>query len=395
MAGGMPESALLTDLLKDVSRSFYLTLRVLPSVIRPQIGLAYLLARATDTIADTALLPIETRLGALQALQARIQGSSQRRLNLDQFLSTDPAPLTGGNSGDRALLKASHTAAAERHLLQRIDEALELLKTFPAGDQRLIREVLAIITSGQELDLTRFATHSANQIIALATEADLDDYTYRVAGCVGEFWTRICRAHVFPRAKLNDEFLLHNGVRFGKGLQLVNVLRDLPADLLAGRCYLPAQVLREAQLEPATLLDPGNERRLQPVLRHHREMAAAHLAAGWAYTQHLPWRSVRVRLACAWPLLIGIKTLIKLDSAPLALPQTRVKITRRELQWLMARSLVLYPFPRAWNRLFQTAQIVIGMGGNEDKSVPEPRAGASKDLELGRRDRDGKPLSKS
>jgi len=60
-------NALLTGLLKEVSRSFYLTLRVLPVSIRPQIGLAYLLARTTDTIADTQLLPVAQRLEALQA----------------------------------------------------------------------------------------------------------------------------------------------------------------------------------------------------------------------------------------------------------------------------------------------------------------------------------------
>ncbi|MCI0869448.1 MAG: squalene/phytoene synthase family protein, partial [Chloroflexi bacterium] len=47
---------LLTDLLKGVSRSFYLTLRVLPGGIREPVGLAYLLARAADTIADTTLI---------------------------------------------------------------------------------------------------------------------------------------------------------------------------------------------------------------------------------------------------------------------------------------------------------------------------------------------------
>jgi len=44
------------DLLKATSRSFYLTLRVLPAAVRSQIGLAYLLARTTDTIADTELV---------------------------------------------------------------------------------------------------------------------------------------------------------------------------------------------------------------------------------------------------------------------------------------------------------------------------------------------------
>lgn len=63
------QSEVIGPLLRDVSRSFYLTLRVLPSEIRPQISLAYLLARATDTIADTKAVPRAKRLAALQQLQ--------------------------------------------------------------------------------------------------------------------------------------------------------------------------------------------------------------------------------------------------------------------------------------------------------------------------------------
>src|SRR6266478_1488246 len=102
-----------------------------------------------------------------------------------------------------------------------------------------MRLVLDTITGGQELDLRRFATAAETRIVALRTDEELDDYTYRVAGCVGEFWTRLCRAHLFPTAALDEGALIQNGIRFGKGLQLVNVLRDLPADLRQGRCYLP------------------------------------------------------------------------------------------------------------------------------------------------------------
>src|SRR6187431_2802735 len=65
---------LLTSLLREVSRSFYLTLRVLPRPVRAQIGLAYLLARTTDTIADTDVIPVAGRLRALEQLRRRILG---------------------------------------------------------------------------------------------------------------------------------------------------------------------------------------------------------------------------------------------------------------------------------------------------------------------------------
>src|SRR5438445_12853076 len=90
---------LLRPLLKEVSRSFYLTLRVLPARIRSQIGLAYLLARTTDTIADTNLVPVEDRLEGLRALRQRILGSHGK-------LEFGPVAAEQGAQGERVLLEA-------------------------------------------------------------------------------------------------------------------------------------------------------------------------------------------------------------------------------------------------------------------------------------------------
>ncbi len=328
---------LLTDLLKQVSRSFYLTLRVLPATVRPQIGLAYLLARATDTIADTEIVPVEQRLEALLALRARILGDTSRQL--------DPGDL-GRHQSD----------AAERTLLVRLDEALRRLDAAEAWDRDRIREVLDIITSGQELDLKRFghATESA-QPIALPDAAALDYYTYRVAGCVGEFWTRLCRRHVFPKARLDDDALLRDGVRFGKGLQLVNILRDLPRDLRQGRCYLPGNGLAPIGLRPRDLLDPRNEPKLRPLYDTWLDTAQAHLAAGWDYTTALPWASARVRLACAWPVLIGAQTLGELRHRNILDPAQRTKVSRAGVRNILLRSILLYPFSGAWRGQFTSA----------------------------------------
>jgi farnesyl-diphosphate farnesyltransferase len=319
-------------LLKDVSRSFYLTLRVLPGRIRPQIGLAYLLARTTDTIADTGLVPVEQRLAALAALRERILGRHDRPLELGEMARQQGSP-------------------AEARLLDQAEASLALLEALAPEDRALVRRVLETITSGQELDLRRFARASAQHIVCLGTEADLDDYTYRVAGCVGEFWTRICRARLFPGAPLDDAFLLANGVRFGKGLQLVNILRDLPADLRQGRSYVPADRLAGIGLGPADLLEPANEPRLRPLYDALLDRAEAHLRAGWDYTQALPRRSARVRLACAWPILIGLDTIGLLRSANVLDPARRVKLSRPRVKRLIWRSVLYYPFPAAWRGL--------------------------------------------
>ena len=359
---------LLTSVLRDVSRSFYLTMRVLPGSIRRQIGLAYLLARTTDTIADTEIVPVERRLSALRALRDRILGLNSTPLDFSEFTQlttslaqpfmahcenalrdieydklTDPAVVTCKGSD------------AERALLLRVEEILSVMNAFTAEDQQAIRDVLTTITSGQELDLQRFGQASAQNIVALNTLDELDDYTYRVAGCVGEFWTRMCRGHVFPNATLDEKQLFLDAVRFGKGLQLVNVLRDLPADLRHGRCYLPQTELRKLELEPLDLLNPKSESRLRPLYNELLARTDAHLRAGWNYTLTVPRSCLRVRLACAWPILIGVRTLARLRTHNVLDGAQRVKITRREVKQIFIRSILSYPSSKSWNQLYHHA----------------------------------------
>ena len=66
----------LDSILEGTSRSFYLTLKELPSGIRPQVGLLYLLARTSDTIADSEDGPSDQRLQALEQFNERIQERS-------------------------------------------------------------------------------------------------------------------------------------------------------------------------------------------------------------------------------------------------------------------------------------------------------------------------------
>ena len=334
----------LNSLLRATSRSFFLTLRVLPGAIRPQIGLAYLLARTSDTIADTELVPLEQRLAALQKLRERILGQGAAPLNFGELAKQQGSP-------------------AEQALLDKVEGSLAALRKYRAEDQKLIRDVLALITGGQELDLRRFAGASAENVVALETAAELDDYTYRVAGCVGEFWTKICRRHLFPHARLDEKQLIADGIRFGKGLQLVNILRDLPADLKKGRCYLPTQKLDAARLLPETLLSPANEARFLPLYREYLDKAESHLVAGWTYTNALPFSQFRVRLACAWPILIGVRTIEKLRVANVIELQQRVKVSRAEIRAIVKHSILACPFRKTWRNLLPSAGKAVASGG--------------------------------
>jgi len=295
---------LIGPLLRDVSRSFYLTLRVLPKEIRPQISLAYLLARASDTIADTKAVPAPERVAILR-----------------EFLSDKTRRIVPGTAD----------TPAEKMLLERLDDCVELLATFSEEDQRLIRALHQTIVTGQIFDLETFPGGIGQEIIALKSGEDLDRYTYLVAGCVGEFWTKMCAAHLPALRQWDVTEMSALGVRFGKGLQLVNVLRDLPRDLRIGRCYLPVT-------EPQALLDPKNFGRIESVYAHWLDTAVEHLDAGWDYTMRIPPKLKRLRLACAWPIWIGLKTITRLRRANPLDPAHRVKVPRGEVYRLMAGS---------------------------------------------------------
>ena len=174
-------------ILKSVSRSFYLTISFLPRPLREPVSLAYLLARATDTIADTATVPAAIRLTTLREFARVIAGE------LDF------------NAVAEALqdFAAQQSDPHERTLIENLRECLEWLAKLDPADRDDIRGVLKTIVRGQELDLRRFGDPAA--VTSLRTGAELEEYTYLVAGCVGDFWTKLGFRHLTTFASRSPE----------------------------------------------------------------------------------------------------------------------------------------------------------------------------------------------
>jgi farnesyl-diphosphate farnesyltransferase len=291
---------LLQGVLRRVSRSFYLTLRVLPAPVRSQTGLAYLFARAADTIADTDLLERGRRLEFLERFRGQFR---TERINGEEIRAI------------QAGLLPHHTESAERLLLQRLEDCFRLYEAFSVSDQQRIRSLMGTLTNGMQMDLTVFPGDTAEKLTALQTMGDLDRYIYYVAGCVGEFWTHLMCDHLPSLAHWDRTEMAMVGVRFGKGLQLTNVLKDLPRDLRRGRCYIPEALLREHGLAPSDLLDAKRLADFRPLLFRLVRVAVDHLDQGWLYTLAIPRREVRLRLACMWPILLAGGTLHKVLTA--------------------------------------------------------------------------------
>ena len=298
------------EILRSVSRSFYLSIRFLPAQLREPIALAYLLARTTDTVADTAQIPGRMRIETLELLSNGIQGTASRDVVTE---------LVGS-------FVSLQENASERQLLESLPDCLTRLEGTEHADRNDIRVVLERITRGQMLDLQRF--DDPQEIRALSTAADLDEYTYLVAGCVGEFWTRLCFRHVRQFSSRTEDEMLALGKHYGMALQLINVLRDTGSDLRAGRCYFPEHELSDVHVFPSQIL--SDPQRFLPVYRIWLEKAKAGLMSGMEYSRAIQNR--RVRAATALPALIGARTLALLKASGAAALQRTVKVPRAEVR---------------------------------------------------------------
>ena len=317
-------------ILKSVSRSFYLTIKFLPRPLREPISLAYLLARATDTIADTTEIRAETRLRELESLASAIQGSpaADVRALQDSF-----APL--------------QTNRAERTLIESLPECFHILEALTVDDRCDIREALAKINRAQVIDVERFG--SGNGVRALPTADELNRYTYLIAGCVGEFWTKICDRHVAGFAELPMQNMLELGRRYGEGLQLVNILRDAGGDLRAGRCYFPNDELAGVGIVPNQILEQA--RTFMPIFRKWLAQAEHGLKAGMEYS--LAVRPRRVRGATVLPALIGARTIVLLRAAGEAILEEKVKVPRKEVQRIVRKVGLTLASKNTLRRMFE------------------------------------------
>ncbi|MFM8231393.1 MAG: phytoene/squalene synthase family protein [Chthoniobacterales bacterium] len=282
-------------LLERTSRSFYLTLRLLPRAVRGDASLGYLLARATDTIADTSARPVAQRAALLRSAAA-----SLGREAIEGYVADDWSAAQGD--------------PAERELLGQLPELWRRFAQRPdRAKHRLIR-VMSHILDGQIFDLERFAGDAQP-----LTDEELERYAFLVAGCVGEFWTDLCADELRNFSHDPVDEMRSRARRYGQALQLVNILRDRRMDAALGRVYV----------------------REEDVARW-RARAREWLSESAPYCAAL--RSGRLRYATLLPALLGWRTLACDASRDPALI-TPAKVPRSEVRRCLLRALPVW-----WSR---------------------------------------------
>ncbi|MEM9292749.1 MAG: squalene/phytoene synthase family protein [Acidobacteriota bacterium] len=235
--GSREATAKIAELLTLTSRTFALSIPLLPSPTDAEVGLAYLLFRIADTFEDSVQWPAQRKMAALDDFAELLQRDAadpETQQVASRLTASWAQPYPDTHEGYNQLLDHTPLVLAQLHLLE--DERQ------PVIVEHTVRTCVGMKAFVERTD--------AEGRLTLEDVDDLRHYCYIVAGIVGEMLTELFLAAEDHLAEVADS-LRAEARAFGEGLQLVNILKDSAADAVEGRFFLPAQVPREQVFELA------------------------------------------------------------------------------------------------------------------------------------------------
>ncbi len=305
----LKDDELQAILLEGVSRTFALTIPQLPGNLYPAVANAYLLCRIVDTIEDEVSLNAE-----------------QKEYFCSAFIDIVKTGLNAASFAEElAPLLSEQTIPAEHSLIHLTPRVIEITHTFAAEQIEALACCVETMAKGmpvfQALDL-----HAG-----VKTMADMDNYCYYVAGCVGEMLAKLF-CHYSDEINVHKDELLKLSVSFGQGLQMTNILKDIWDDAKRDVCWLPQDVFTETGYELKNLTPETNDEHFRLGLEHLISIAHEHLTNALKYTQLLPAHETGIRNFCLWALGMAVLTLKNIKNNLDFNDSDQVKISRRDVK---------------------------------------------------------------
>ncbi|MEA9604773.1 squalene/phytoene synthase family protein [Polynucleobacter sp. JS-JIR-II-c23] len=215
-------------ILGSVSRTFALTIPLLPPSIEKVVGNTYLLCRIIDTIEDAADLSTQSK----QSLSALFLDAVLEKAPVETFVAPCLNALKNYSNQD------------ELDLISHTPTVLRILHTCSTQDQAAVSRCVSIMSEGMSF------FHGRQNQAGLHDLTEFEQYCYVVAGVVGELLTTIFSNHsqAFKEKMAGHEDL---AIAFGQALQMTNILKDSPEDKARGVSWKPINVSHEALLKLA------------------------------------------------------------------------------------------------------------------------------------------------
>ena len=260
--------------LKETSRTFYIPITFLQKELKTAVANAYLMMRAIDEIEDSEHPEVTSEL------KYKVLTEVSELLNEELFNELKYFEI----------LKPIQEYMPEVTL--RLADWVRLL---PSGSEKIVKNSTSEMADGM-------GKWAKNQF-QVRTKADLDEYTYYVAGLVGVMLSELWEWNA--GVKTDREL----AIGYGRGLQLVNILRNQEEDLRErGVSFVPEGWTREDLFA----------------------YADENLEKADLYMKDIHKRSIL--LFCRLPLALAHKTLKSLKEGKEKMSRAEVEQTVEEIQ---------------------------------------------------------------
>lgn len=362
-----PIAESLTDLqyqaqiLPGVSRTFALTIPVLPKRLAEVVANAYLLCRLADTIEDDIRLDNEQKSEFHRRFVAIVKGEE----------AAEPF------AGELLPLLSSRALADERELVASTATIIRVTASFSAAERAALTRCVSVMCA----EMPKFQRRKS-----LSGLKDLDEmarYCYVVAGVVGEMLTELFCVHC-PELQPRRDEMMRLAVSFGQGLQMTNILKDIWDDRQANTCWLPRSVFANGELRLDGLDEFHDTETFRAGLRELVGIAHQHLRSALAYTSYIPTREVGIRKFCVWAIGLAVLTLRKIHAHPEFTSGQQVKISRRSVKATVLATNLTLGSNRALRVLFALAVSGLPLKTPDSAAEAPPVAPPQEGLDAGR-----------
>jgi len=332
--------------LQGVSRTFALTIPVLPVGLREAVANGYLLCRIIDTIEDDPGLNMAQKTHFSDQFTEVVEGKDESA----EFAQALAPLLTDA------------IIPEEKELIRHTEGVIRITHSFNAAQ----REALSTCVRTMGKGMMHFQEHQSPA--GLRDMPEMEQYCYYVAGVVGEMLTRLY-CDYSPRIAKNQDELMRLSVCFGQGLQMTNILKDIWDDQKRGACWLPQEVFSRygfdlKDLKPG-LKSPGFEQGLEELIG----IAHQRLCEALEYTLLIPRHETGIRNFCLWALGMAILTLKKVHQNTGFNDGREVKISRKDVKNTVLLSRLNVRSNFMLRRLF----LLAGRGVPRNTNIGQPK----------------------
>ena len=319
-------------ILPGVSRTFALTIPVLPDALAVVMTNAYLLCRIADTIEDDPGLTHEQKSRFHARFVAVVKGTH------------DAAEF----ARELAPLLSERVLPAEHDLVRNTPAVIRVTHGCSNDERAALTRCVSIMCRG----MPEFQRNKS--LRGLEDLDELAEYCYYVAGVVGEMCTELFCLHC-PELAAKRELMLRLAVSFGQGLQMTNILKDIWDDRQVGACWLPRSVFAHGTLDLERLEAWHAQPAFRDGLNELIGVGHAHLRNALEYTCLIPKREAGIRRFCLWAIGLAVLTLRNIHRHPEFRAGSEVKVSRRTVKATVLTTNLTLMSNRALRLMFARA----------------------------------------